>query len=149
MSKMQRVPRVLVHGVLATALLLEGAVLYLLDDPTVRLYVGLALLLPIAWMFSSTHVAKVFSDLPAQINRRRHPKMRAQVDLWLAEVRRLNGMAMDANRGFRDRKEAAAEMDSIEERMRNLVTEIRREAGVVSDEPDPVPAPDEPSVRDE
>ena len=149
MSKMQRVPRFLVHGVLATALLLEGAVLYLLDDPTVRLYVGLALLLPIAWMFSSTHVAKVFSNLPDQINRRRHAKIRALVDLWLAEVRRLTGMAMDGDRGFRDRKEAVAEMDSIEERMRDLVTEIRRETEVVADEPDPVPPLDEPSAGDE
>jgi hypothetical protein len=40
-------------------------------------------------------------------------------------------------------------MDAIEERMRDLVGEIRREAGAVSDEHDPGPMPDEPSESEE
>jgi len=146
---MPHAPKVVLLGVLSAALLLEGAVLYFMEDPTLRLYVGLALFLLIGWMLASTQVAEVIGDLPERIRQRRNPKMRAQVKLLLAEVSRLNGMAVDGHRGFRERKEAVAEMDAIEERMTDLVGEIRREAGVVSDEHDPGPAPDEPSESEE
>ena len=146
---MQRAPKVVLLGVLSVALLLEGAVLYFMEDPTLRLYVGLALFLLIGWMLASSQVAEVIGDLPGPTRQRRHPKMRAQVELLLAEISRLNGMAVDGYRGFREQKEAVAEMDAIEERMRDLVSEIRREAGVVSDEHDPGPMPDEPSESEE
>ncbi len=146
---MPRAPKVVLLGVLSAALLLEGAVLYFMEDPTLRLYVGLALFLLIGWMLASTQVAEVIGDLPERIRQRRHPKMRAQVRLLLAEVSRLNGMAVDGRRGFRERKEAVAEMDASEERMRDLVSEIRREAGVVSDQHDRGPAPDGPSESQE
>ena len=146
---MQRAPKVVLLGVLSVALLLEGAVLYFMEDPTPRLYVGLALFLLIGWMFASSQVAEVIDALPGRTRQRRHPKMRAQVKLLLAEISRLNGMALDGDRGFRNRKEAAAEMDAVEERMRDLVSQIRRLAGVVSDEPDPGPVPDEPSESEE
>ncbi len=146
---MPRAPKVVLLGVLSVALLLEGAVLYFMEDPNLRLYVGLALFLLIGWMLASTQVAEVIGDLPERIRQRRHPKMRAQVKLLLAEVSLLNGMAVDGQRGFRERKEAVAEMDAIEERMKDLVTEIRCYAGVISDEHDPAPAPDEASEREE
>ena len=142
---MPRAPKVVLLGVLVAVLLLEASVLYFMDDRTVRLYVGLALFLVIAWMFASTPVAEMLGDLPEQIRPRRYPKMRAQVVLLLAEVRRLHWLAVDGDRGFRNREEAVAEMDAIEERMRDLVSEIRREAGVASDDPDPGPTPAEPS----
>ena len=145
---MQLVPRVVLLGALFTALLLEAAVIYFLDDRSLRLSVGLALLLLIAWMFARTQVAEVISDLP--ISRKRHyPKMRAQVVLLLAEVRRLNWMAVDEDRGFRGRDEAVAEMDAIEGRMRDLITEIRREAGRASDELQTEAVADETSEGDE
>ncbi len=100
-------------------------------------------------MFASSQVAEVISRIPEPLKPRRYPRLRARVDLLLVEVRRLNGIAVDGHRGFRDPKEAVAEMDAIEERMRDLISEIRREAGVVSDEPDLVPVPDEPLVNDE
>ena len=144
---MPRAPKAVLLGVLFAALLLEGAVLYFMEDRTVRLYVGLALFLLIGWMLASAEVAEVIHGLPEKFKQRRYPRMRARVKLLLAEVRRLNWMAVDGHRGFRERKDAVAEMDAIEERMKDLVSEIRAEAGVVSDEPDP--APDEPSVSDE
>ncbi len=146
---MPRAPKVVLLGVLFTALLLEAAVLYFMDDRTVRLFVGLALFLLIGWMLASSQIAEVIGDLPGPTRQRRHPKMRAQVKLLLAEVGRLNGMAVDGHRGFRERKEAVAEMDAIEARMTELVSEIRREAGVVSEELDPGPMPDEPSESEE
>ncbi len=100
-------------------------------------------------MFASSQVAEVIGSLPGDVRRRRYRKLRAQVELLLAEVRRLNWMAVDRDSGVRDRKEAVAEMDAIEERLRDLVSEIRRQAGVASDEPDPGPVPDEPSESEE
>ena len=142
---MTRTPKVVLLAVLFTAFLLEGAVLYLVDPPTVRLGVGLGLFLVIGWMLTTSEVAEVISDLPRGAERRRNPKLRAQVNLILSEVRRLHGMALDGDRGFRNKQEAVAEMDAIESRLRDLVGEIRREVGAASDEPDPGPAPDEPS----
>ena len=140
-----RAPKIVLLGVLFITLLMEGAVLYFMEDRTVRLYVGLALFLLIGWMMSSAQVAEVIGDLPERIRPRRYPRMRAQVMLLLAEVRRLNWLAVDGDRQFRNSEEVVSEMDAIEERMKGLVSEIRREAGVVSDEPDAGPAPDEPS----
>ena len=114
-----------------------------------RLYVGLGLLFPIAWMFARTNVAQVISELPGTLRPRRYLKMRAQVRLLLAQVRRLHWTAVDGQRGFNNSKEAVAEMDAIEERMMDIVARIRREAVVVSDELDPVPAPDKTSQSDE
>ena len=140
---MQRAPKVVLLGVLFTTLLLEGAVLYFMDDRTVRLFAGLALFLIIGWIFATPEVAEVVGALPEQLTRRRYPKLRAKVNLLLAEVRRLHWMAVDRDRGIRNREEAVAEMDAIEERIGDLLGEIRLEAGVASDEPDPGPAPAE------
>ena len=140
---MQRAPKVVLLGVLFTTLLLEGAVLYFMNDRTVRLFAGLALFLIVGWIFATPQVAEVISALPEQLGRRRYPRLRAKVNLLLAEVRRLHWMAVDRDRGIRNQEEAVAEMDAIEERMGDLLGEIRHEAGVASDEPDP--GPDEPS----
>ena len=144
---MQRVPRALLLGALFTALLLEALVLYFLDDRSLRLYVGLALLLPISWMFARTQVAEVISDLPISLRRRQYTAMRAQVNLLLDEIRWLNWLAVDADRGFRGRDEATAEMDAIEAHLRDLITEVRRAAGRASEpeELQTAPVPDETS----
>jgi hypothetical protein len=52
----------------------------------------------------------------------------------LAEIRRLNWIAVDVERGFRTRDRALREMDAIEERLRGLIAEIRGTAGQMSDE---------------
>ena len=143
---MQSVPKFVILGVLFATLLLEGGVLYFMDDPSTRLYIGLALFLVIGWMLSSSQVAEVMDELPDQIRRRRYPRLRAKVQLLLAEVRRLHWTAVDRDRGVRSQIDAVAEMDIVEERMRNLLLEIRVEAGVASEEADPGPAPGETEV---
>jgi len=140
---------VLLLGALFTAMLLEAVVIYFLDDRSLRLYIGLALLLPISWMFARTQVAEVISDPPVSLRRRQYSKMRAQVMLLLAEIRRLNWLAVDADRGFRNRDEAMREMDGIERRLRDLITEVRRAAGRASEELQTAPVPDETSESDE
>ena len=63
------------------------------------------------------------------------------------EIRRLNWLAVDEDRGFRSRDEVMAEMDAIETRLRDLITEVRRAAGRASEaeELQTAPAPDETS----
>lgn len=153
---MQNVPRGLLLAALFTAMLLEALVLYFLDDRSLRLYVGLALLLPISWTFARTQVAEVISDLPISLRRRQYSEMRAHVMRLMDEIRRLNWLAVDADRGFRSRDEATREMDAIETRLKDLVTEVRRAAGRASQVeelgtrsvPDET-SPDEPSESDQ
>jgi hypothetical protein len=61
-------------------------------------------------------------------------RLRRRVDQLLEEVRRLNWLAVDADRGFRAREEAIAEMDAIEARLREIIAEIRKAAGEISPE---------------
>jgi hypothetical protein len=145
---MSRAPKIVLLGVLFAALLLEGAVLYFMEDRTTRLYVGLGLFLLVGWMLASPQMEEVIREMPERIRQRKYPRMRQQVQLLLAEVRRLNWMAVDGHRGFRNRDEAVAEMDAIEERMKDLVRNIRLEAGVES-EPDQESKPGEPPLSDE
>ncbi len=60
-------------------------------------------------------------------------RLRSQVQQLLAEIRRLNWMAVDAERGFRSRKQATQEMDLIEERLKQLIAEVRGLAGQTSE----------------
>ena len=87
---------------------------------------------------------RAIRELPEQIKQRRYPRMREQVKLLLVEVRRLNWMAVDGHRGFRNHDEAVAEMDAIEGRMKDLVGKIRDEAGIEG-ESGPASVPDQAS----
>ena len=61
--------------------------------------------------------------------RRRFLRLRRTVQSLIAEVRRLNWIAVDVERGYRSREAAAQEMDASEQRLLNLVREIRTTAG--------------------
>ena len=129
-------------GILFIAVLQLAGVLYFMDDPTPRLLVGLTLLVPIVWVSTRTHFFQVIRDLP-MLRERKYVKMRVQVEQLLAEVRRLNGIAVDADRGFRSRPEAETEMDVIEQRMVELITRLRQNAGRTSEEVNARPVPAE------
>jgi hypothetical protein len=99
-----------------------------MPDPTRRL--GLGLLLLAVAIFAAERL-RVVELLAASMRgrsgeeRRRHWKLRATFDRLLGEVRRLSGLAMDTERGFRDRDRALQEMDGIEQRLAGLIKEIR------------------------
>jgi hypothetical protein len=108
----------------------EGVVLYYVADPAVRLATGLLLLAPIVWLSSRLGLADLISQSPsARIHKRRFTRLRGQVQQLLDEIRRLNWMAVDVERGFRSREKALQEMDVIEVRLRELIQEIRTTAG--------------------
>jgi len=47
----------------------------------------------------------------------------------LEEIKRLNWLAVDADRGVRDRDELLREMDAIEDRLNGMIEGIREVAG--------------------
>lgn len=121
--------------VLIAALVGEGVVLYFVDSPTTRLGLGLALLAPIVWTSSRIGLLELITHTAAErVYKRRFMRLRAQVQQLLDEIRRLNWMAVDAARGFRDRDQALQEMDIIEKRLTDLIQRIRSTAGQMSAE---------------
>ncbi len=121
--------------VLIAALVGEGVVLYFVESPATRLSLGLLLLAPIVWTSSRIGLLELITHSAAErVYKRRFIRLRAQVQQLLDEIRRLNWMAVDAARGFRDRDNALQEMDIIETRLKELVQQIRRTAGQISAE---------------
>jgi len=120
---------------LLAALIGEAIVLYFAVDPLLRLIVGLLLLVAIVWTSARIGVVDILGQSPPEtIHKRRFGLLRAQVQQLLAEIRRLNWIAVDVERGFRTRDRALSEMDAIEERLRRLIAEIRGTAGRTNDE---------------
>ncbi len=120
---------------LGAALLAEAAILYYLDDPTIRLGAGLALLAAIVWLSAKVGVvSRIQQTLVRGFKRRRYLELRRLVDRFLADVRRLNWLAAGAERGFQTRSVADREIDTIEKRLHGLIKEIREAAGQASPE---------------
>jgi hypothetical protein len=63
-------------------------------------------------------------------------ELRSQVVMLLEHVRRLNWIAVDAERGFRDRDDAMREMDVIENEIRDMIADVRQAAGKHTAEPE-------------
>ena len=125
---------------LFAAFLVEAAVLYFVDDPMARSVVGVLLIFPIVWIVVRTNTVEMISDIPdiRDLDKKRHFKgLRSRVVQLLDEIRRLNGMAVDAERGFRDRDEAMREMDRIESHLKEIISEIRSAAGQSAVDPEP------------
>jgi hypothetical protein len=115
---------------LLTALAGEAFVLYFVDNPPLRLVLGLLLLAVIVWASARLGVVDLLTQSPVRpVHERRFVRLRSQVQKLLAEIRRLNWMAVDAERGFRSREQAMQEMDAIEERLKEMIAEIRSTAG--------------------
>jgi hypothetical protein len=121
--------------VLVVSLLADAAVLYFADEPAARLSLGLLLLAPIVWAAARLGVVELVTQSPSdKVHKRRFVALRGQVGQLLDEIRRLNWMAVDAERGFRSREAALQEMDRIEGRLKALIQEIRITAGQMSAE---------------
>ena len=122
---------------LAVAIIGFGLVLYFVQDPASRVGAGLLFLAAIIWAAGRLRVVEIVLETvridPVE-ERRKHRNLRATVDLLIDDVRRLNGLAIDANRGFRDRDAAMKEMESIESHMIDLIKQIRAKAGLTDQE---------------
>ena len=113
----------------------EGAVIYFMANPLLRLVLGILLLAPIIFAGSRLGVVDHFlSVVSPTIHPRRHTRMRALVDHFLEEIRRLNSLAMDRRLGVRSPEKTDEMLDSLENKLVELVGQIRGAAGEVNDE---------------
>lgn len=123
--------------VLVSGVLLDAAVLYFPVDAAPRLIIGLLLVPIILWSGIRLEVNSMLASQSRFGSRGRvFRELRSQVVLLLEQVRRLNWIAVDAERGFRNQEDAMREMDQIEDEIREIITDVRRVAGRSTVEPE-------------
>ncbi len=125
---------VLLTVILVVALIITTVLIYQGDSPLLRSGLGVALLAIIVWTSTQLPKAEQTSWTTPEGPRRRFHRLRSQTVQLLAEIRRLNGIAEDEKRGFRDQRTAELEMETIEARMRELLGGLRAAAGVTDPE---------------
>jgi len=119
-------------GVLA-----DAAILYFPLDQAPRVIIGLLLLPVMLWAGIRLEAMAMLTNQDRWASRGRvFRELRSQVVMLLEHVRRLNWIAVDAERGFRDRDDAMREMDAIEDEIRDMISDVRRAAGKPTSEPE-------------
>ncbi len=117
-------------AVLILSVLLDAVVLYFPVDPAPRLVIGLLLVPVMLWAAIRLEIDGILVTQNRWAYRGRvFRELRSQVVMLLEQVRRLNWIAVDAERGFRNQDEAMREMDEIEGEIRQIITDVRRVAG--------------------
>ena len=117
-------------AVLILSVLLDAVVLYFPVDPAPRLVIGLLLVPVMLWAAIRLEIDGILVTQNRWAYRGRvFRELRSQVVMLLEQVRRLNWIAVDAERGFRNQDEATREMDEIEGEIRQIITDVRRVAG--------------------
>ena len=123
---------VLMAGVLA-----DAAILYFPMDQAPRVIIGLLILPVMLWAGIRLEAMAMLTNQDRWASRGRvFRELRSQVVMLLEHVRRLNWIAVDAERGFRDRDDAMREMDAIEDEIRDMISDVRRAAGKPTSEPE-------------
>ena len=125
--------RIQVYGI-ATIMLLgvvgESVVLFFVDDAVMRLRVGMALLGVISWpLFYAARRFPAGDAIVAEPPRRRFSRLRRWTREMLREISRLNWAVVDVDRGFGNRKAADEDIAAIEQRLFEIIEEIKDAAG--------------------
>ena len=118
----------IIVSLLVAAFALEGFVLFAIEDPMTRVVAGLALLGTIMWLTWSASQL-IGAGEPELLHKRRFRRTRGRVILLLSEIKRLNGLVLDAQHGVHSPEETTAEIDAIEDRLHRLIQQIRDTAG--------------------
>ncbi len=135
----RRTQIVVLIGILVVAVAGQAAVLFFGTNPLLRLGIGLLLLAPILWTGNRLGIVEHATDLLGIVRApRRYDKLRSQVRTLLREIKRLNWTAVDAERGVRDPEATRREMDAIENRLKQIVGQLRRAAGEANPEEEDV-----------
>ena len=122
------------------AVLVEFAALALVLTPNVRLAIGAAALVPLIWIPNRLAMLAASRGEVLQAKSRRFLRLRRLTEIMLEEVRRLNGLTVDARRGVRDVGKTENEIQGIESRLHSIVDELRGVAGVEGGHPATSPA---------
>ena len=126
---------VLVATIIVVGLAAQGAILYYVEDPTIRIAAGLLALLPVMWaLVWGTRQGLAEEPLTAPLRKRRYFKLRAKVRQMIEEVTRLNWTIVDGKRGLRQPDEVKTDADAIEERLHKIIQEVRESAGEISED---------------
>ena len=109
----------------------EVVVLYAIDDPALRLRLGLLCLAVIAWPLAVATWRPGFSTTkePEKPHNRRFYLLRRRVEEFLREVTRLNWLVLDANRDPRVAEQRGAEIAMVKHDPNELLDEIIRATG--------------------
>ncbi len=126
---MSALSRTFYAAVLILGVLLDAMILYFPVQTVPRLVVGLLLVPIILWAGIRLEVNEMLPQRRWESRGRVFRELRSQVTLLLEQVRRLNWIAVDAERGFRNQDDAMREMDEIEDEIREIITDVRRAAG--------------------
>ena len=122
--------RLLLSGVLLGAVAAEAYVLYALPDPAVRIGLGLLPIVPIMWASSRLGIVDRFARaLDERRRARRYVQLRSRTAQLLEEIKRMNWLVVDIQRGFRDEAAGEAELEAIQKRIWEIVEGLPDVAG--------------------
>ena len=123
--------------VLFFALFLGAAAMYVDIRPWIRVLVAGLLLVPIIYAADGLGIAQMLNVLPDRgIHHRRFGILRSEVVQLLDVVRRLNWLTVDLERGVRNEDDVKAEIAVAEQRLDEILSEIRGAAGRLSNDED-------------
>ena len=109
---------------------LDGFILFTVSTPWLRLTLGVALLVPIVLISSHLGLAEALAEMMVVPGRpRRFHALRKNVRALLVEIKRLNWLVVDRDRGFRDRESAAPDIENCQRGMEVLFKGILATAG--------------------
>jgi len=122
--------------VLLFALVLGAAAMYVEMNPWLRMLVAAFLLIPIIYGADGLGIPKLMNVLPdPSVRHRQFGVLRSQVIQLLDLVRRLNWLHVDLERGVRNDGDVKTEIAQAEQRLDEILAEIRSVAGRPSPEP--------------
>ena len=123
--------------VLIIALIGQTVVVFLAEEPMFRLGFSLACLVLIVW--SSVRLGPIIRATESQkdvVHKRRFSELRSNVGKLLDEIRRLNWLVVDEKHGVRSREQTESYRRQVEDRLTELLGQIRSSVGVESPEDD-------------
>jgi len=119
--------------VLIAAIITQAVVALYVHTPSLRLSFSLGLLVVTVWTSAELGIIERLTNRTSHPLERRFLRLRRETERFLSEVRRMNWLAVDSERGFRDQADAAREMDAIENRMTEAIQRLRQYAGQVGE----------------
>jgi hypothetical protein len=123
--------RIFLNAVLLSSIGAEVFILYSVSVPVVRLGLGLLPLTPIMWASARLGIVDRFARALDERKRvRRYVRFRARVVQMLEEVKRMNWVVVDMERGFCSEEAAKDELEAIQTRLRKLVDGLPDVAGL-------------------
>ena len=115
---------------LTLMVIVDGAVLFFVPEAWERTTLGLLLLVPIVLVSTYIELPDALTRSMRPAARPRHfPALRANVEAFMTEVKRLNWLIVDMDRGFGRPEDTAPEIESCHRRMQELLGQIQETAG--------------------